>query len=225
MPAGGPVRTIRPVEDRLTPGLWLETSDRSPDAYAADRVPALVAAGAVERVTWWENAEPGRDEFPRHLPEFSCLGVAEVGDGFAPPPLPDDVTGYHFVRTPRPAQGRLTGRPTVGLLLVLISPREPEQAQALRDWGDFVHLRHIAEASVPGYTMITPYEHAGGGDPRFLHLYEMDTDDPEAAFQAMTPLVAERLGPESEAFERWALTPELRIVYVNTFRRLGERSP
>lgn len=84
---------------------------------------------------------------------------------------PDDVTGYHFRRYPRPGQGRLTGKPTVGLLLVLVSPRSPEAAQALRDWADFVHLRHIAEVAVPGYTMITPYEHAVGGDPRFLHCY------------------------------------------------------
>ena len=76
---------------------------------------------------------------------------------------------------------------------MLISPREPADAPALRDWADFVHLRHIAEAAVPGYSMVTPYEHADGGDPRFLHFYEMDTDDPEASFQAMTPLVRERL--------------------------------
>ena len=30
----------------------------------------------------------------------------------------------------------------------------------LRDWGDFVHLNHIVEAGVPGFTMITPYENA-----------------------------------------------------------------
>jgi hypothetical protein len=71
--------------------------------------------------------------------------------------------------------------------------------------------------------MITPYEHANGGDPRFMHWYEMDTDDPERSFQAMTPLVAERLGggPGTPAFDAWAVTPELRIMYVNTFRRLG----
>ena len=77
----------------------------------------------------------------------------------------------------------LTGRPTIGLSLVLISPKEPDRAQELRDWADFVHIRHIAEVGVPGYTMITPYENATGGDPRFMHFYEMDTDDPEACVQ------------------------------------------
>ena len=88
----------------------------------------------------------------------------------------------------------LTGHPTIGLSLVLISPKDPARAQELRDWADFVHIRHIAEVGVPGYAMITPYENATGGDPRFMHFYEMDTDDPERAFKAMTPLVMERIG-------------------------------
>ena len=116
----------------------------------------------------------------------------------------------------------MTGRPTIGLSLVLISPKEPERAQELRDWADFVHIRHIAEAAVPGYGMITPYENATGGDPRFMHFYEMDTDEPEAAFKAMTPLVMQRIGDETtDAFKHWAFGPSLRIMYVNTFARLG----
>ena len=54
---------------------------------------------------------------------------------------------------------------------------------------------------MPGYTMITPYENATGGDPRFMHFYEMDTDDPERAFKAMTPLVMDRIGDtDTDAF-------------------------
>ena len=56
---------------------------------------------------------------------------------------------------------------------------------------------------MPGYTMITPYENATGGDPRYLHFYEMDTDEPELAFKSMTPLVEELIGrqgtPEFDA--------------------------
>ncbi len=166
-----------------------------------------------------------RTDLPRKLPEFSHLGVYEVDDTFRAPPVPDGVTGHHFRRTGRPGQGRLTAKPTIGLSLVLISPRSPEGARSLRDWADFVHIRHIAEVSVPGYSMITPYEHAAGGDPRFLHFYEMDTDDPEASFQAMTPLVAQLLGePGTPAFDHWATHPELRIMYVNSFRRLGKQT-
>jgi hypothetical protein len=126
--------------------------------------------------------------------------------------------GLCYRRTPRPGQGRLTGNETTGLVLVLISPRDPAGAQALRDWGDFVHLSHIAAAGVPGYTMITPYAVDGEG-PAFLHFYELDGDDPEAAFQAMTPLVQSRLG--DDAFNAWAWHAQLQIDYVSTYRRLG----
>jgi hypothetical protein len=212
------------VEDRLTPGLYLEMTDCPADDYPASRVPELLAQPGVERVTWWENACRDRTDLPRKIPEFGLLGVCEVGEGFSAPSTPDGIAGHLFRRTPRPGQGCLTGKPTLGIMLVLISPRQPEQAQDLRDWADFVHIRHIAEAGVPGYSMITPYENVTGGDPRFLHFYEMDSDDPEATFQTMTPLVAARIGqPGTPAWDAWANTPELRIMYVNTFRRLGER--
>jgi hypothetical protein len=212
------------VEDRISAGLYLEMTDRAVDGYVADRVPEVLALAGAERATWWENVCRDRDDLPRKLPEFGLLGVYEVGDDFAAPAVPDDVAGHHFRRYPRPAQGRLTGKPTIGLSLVLISPRERDQAQALRDWADFVHIRHIAEVGVPGFSMITPYENVTGGDPRFMHFYEMDTDDAEAAFQEMPRLVVKRLGePGTDALDRWAFTPELRIMYVNSFRRLGER--
>jgi hypothetical protein len=195
-------------------------------AYVEGRVPDLLEVEGVERATWWENCRRDRDDLPRKLAEFSYLAVYEVDDTFTPPPPHELATGLHFRRTGRPGQGRLTGKPTIGLSLVLISPRSPDGAQALRDWADFVHLRHIAEVAVPGYGMITPYEHAEGGDPRYLHFYEMDTEEPEASFQAMTPLVARLLGEAgTPAFDHWAVHPELRIMYVNTFRRVGERRP
>jgi hypothetical protein len=213
------------VEDRLTHGLYLEMTDRPPDTYAAERVDDVLACTGVKRATWWRNAKRDRKDLPRVLDEFDTLGVYEVTDAFTPPPTPADVRGLHMVRTPRPGQGVITGRPTIGLSLVLISPKNPAQAQELRDWADFVHIRHIAEVGVPGYAMITPYEHADGGDPRFMHFYEMDTDAPEAAFKSMTPRVAERIGPPgSDAFEAWARTPSLRIMYVNTFARVGART-
>lgn len=217
------------MEDRRTPGLYLETTDREADDYATARVPEVLAGPGVARATWWENVVPHRRDLPRELDEFALLGVYEVDDSFVPPAAGGDgdgiATRLHFRRTPRPAQGVLTGRPTVGLSLVLISPKTADQAQALRDWADFVHIRHIAEIGNPGYAMITPYENVTGGDPRWMHFYEMDTHDPEAAFQAMTPRVAERLGGSfgTPAFDAWAFHPALRIVYVNTFRRLGER--
>ena len=176
----------------------------------------------VERATWWRNVHRDRDDLPRVLAEFDHLGVYEVDDTFRAPSPRAGITGHHFHRYRRPGQGVLTGRPTIGLSLVLISPKEPERAQELRDWADFVHIRHIAEAAVPGYGMITPYENVTGGDPRFMHFYEMDTDDPETAFKAMTPLVMHGIGDEqTDAFKRWAWGPSLRIMYVNSFVRVG----
>ena len=153
------------MEDRLTPVLYLEMTDATPDDYARDRVGDVLAMPGVERATWWRNVYRDRPDLPRELPEFDTLGVYECEQSFTAPSTPAGVTGHHFVRTPRPGQGRLTGKPTVSLSLVLISPSTPDDAQALRDWGDFVHLNHIIEAGVPGYTMITPYENATGAIP------------------------------------------------------------
>jgi hypothetical protein len=213
------------VEDRITPGLYLEMTDHPLTAYADERVPAVLGLDGVQRATWWRNVHRDRADLPPVLPEFDHLGVYEVDGSFrapAPDAMPSGIRGHHFRHYPRPGQGIVTGRPTVGLSLVLISPKEADRAQALRDWADFVHIRHIAEAAVPGYCMITPYENVTGGDPRFMHFYEMDTDDPETAFKAMTPLVMERIGGAgTAAFEQWAWGPSLRIMYVNSFVRVG----
>jgi hypothetical protein len=212
------------VEDRVTPGLYLERSDETHEAYASRRVPDVLARAGVARATWWENVCLGRRGIRCEWEDFPTLGLYEVDESFVPP-APGG--GVSFVRTSRPGQGVLTGRPTVGLSLVLISPTTEEEAQSLRDWADFVHIRHIAETANPGYAMITPYENRSGGDPRWMHLYEMDTGDPEAAFLAMTPRVAERLGGSfgTPAFDAWAFHPALRIVYVNTFRLAGSAIP
>jgi hypothetical protein len=197
-------------------------TDRALEEYVHTRVPEVLALAGVQRATWWRNLCRDRTDLPRVLDEFDHLGVYEVDEHFAAPARPDGVAGLHFVRTPRPGQGVITGNETIGLSVVLISPKDPAHAQELRDWGDFVHIRHIAESGVPGYCMITPYENATGDDPRFLHFYEMDTDDPERAFQRMTPMVAARIGAAgSEPWKRWAFHPQLRIMYVNTFARVG----
>jgi hypothetical protein len=211
------------VEDRNTPGLYMELLDREPDDYAGGRVADLLSLPGVERVSWWANLAPGRTELPMKVPDGTLLGVAEVSTGFEPPAPLAGSTALHFRRYPRPSQGCLTGAPTTGLLVVWISPQRPELAQQVRDWADFVHIRHIAAAGVPGYTEITPYENATGGDPLYMHLYEMDADDPERAYQAMPALVGERLGPASAEFDAWAdwRAAGAHIVYCNTFRRIG----
>jgi hypothetical protein len=213
------------MEDRITPGLYLEMTDRAVDDYARGRVPEVLDRPGAQRATWWRNVHRDRTDLPRVLPEFDHLGVYEVDTSFTAPGVTNGITGHLFHHYPRPGQGIVTGCPTIGLSLVLISPEEPSRAQELRDWADFVHIRHIAAAAVPGYGMITPYENVTGGDPRYLHFYEIDRDDPEQVFKSMTPLVMEHIGDQSsEAFKRWAFGPSLRIMYVNTFALVGARS-
>jgi hypothetical protein len=211
------------VEDRVTPVLQLEMSDLAPEAWLAGRGRELLATGAVERVSAWTNCAPGRSDLPRTLSEFLTLGVAEARAPFAAPAPRGGVVAHQF-RQCRPGQGVLTGRPTRGLELVLISPRNEAGAQALRDWADFVHIRHIAAAAVPGFTLITPYENVTRAGPRFLHFYELDTEDAEEAFQRMTPATLARL-PEKADRRAWAGHPELMIDYVSTFRLVGDVRP
>ena len=146
------------MEDRTSHGLYLEMTDRSPSDYVHERSGVVAMQRGGSPVTLWRNAHRDRADLPRVIDEFSTLAVDEVDATFvAPDELPHDIRSLHFVRTPRPGQGTLSGRPTTGLSVVLISPREPADAQALRDWADFVHIRYIAQVAVPGYTMITPY--------------------------------------------------------------------
>jgi len=57
-----------------------------------------------------------------------------------------------------------------------------------------------------------------------MHFYEMDTEDAEHSFKLMTPLVETRFGGQSRPeFQDWAGHPALRIIYVNSFRRVGEK--
>jgi len=188
------------MEDRVDSGLWLQTAD---------------AVDSTQAMTWWENAHPNRTDLPRKLDEFRYLGISES----------ETHARWRFRRYPRPGQGVLTGRPTLGLLLVLVGIRQSDQAQAFRDWADFTHIHHIAASdddAVSRGLMITPYQSVDGSDPLFMHLYELGTDDPETWFNGMPDRVAKRLGggfgtPE---FDDWANHPALRILYVNTFKRV-----
>jgi hypothetical protein len=201
------------MEDRQPARLHLELV-RSPDAVE-ERAEAVAAAGWTTTV-WDPGTEADDDQLPRREPRCDGLVVGE-GDGGPVAPAGDATTVVTLSRYPRPSQGSCSGEPTTGLLLVLISPRDEDRAQELRDWGDFVHLRHIAEAGVPGYRSITPWQNEGPGSPRYCHLYEMVTDDPQVTFEAMTPLVRQRL--DDATFTEWAWHPQLVIDESRTYRR------
>jgi len=187
---------------------------RSPDAVDA-RAEAVAAAGWLTSI-WDPATDDDRDELPRRLPRCDGVVIGE-GDGGVVARASDRTTVVPLRRYPRPSQGSCSGEPTTGILLVLISPHDDTRAQELRDWGDFVHLRHIAEAGVPGYRSITPWESEDGGSPRYCHLYEMVTDDPQRTFERMTPLVERRLDPET--FADWAWHRQLVIEESRTYRR------
>ena len=213
------------MEDRCTPLLYLELGD-APAEACAERAEALLRIPGTTRVTWWENCALERTDLPMRVRDGNTLLVVEADDDFVPPSPPADVSEAHaFLRHPRPSQGVLTGTPTLGLLIVWISPRAPELAGALRDWGDFVHIRHIADAGIPGFTQISVYENEAHTDPLFMHLYEFDNLEAEATFSSMVEHVAPRIGgAQSQAFSEWAdwRAGQGRLFYCNTFRLLGE---
>jgi hypothetical protein len=213
------------VEDRSSERIYLELGDASVASSEARR-DELATMPHVHGVTRWENCVPGRTDLPSRVQDGRRLIVVEADVGFASPPAPAGTTEAHcFERTARPSQGILTGRPTLGLLIVWISPRAPELTQRLRDWGDFVHIRHIAAAGIPGFTQISVYENVAGGDPRYMHFYEFDTLEAEATLSTMIEHVAPRLGGVgSDAYADWAdwRPPGGRLFYCNTFRRVEE---
>jgi hypothetical protein len=215
------------VEDRCTALLYLELGDATPDECEA-RGRELAYRDSVDRVTWWENCVPHRTDLPMRVRDGRTLLVVEAAEDFEPPAPPASASEAHsFRRGPRPSQGSLTGRPTLGLLVVWIGPRSPDESRRLRDWGDFVHIRHIAESGIPGFAQISVYERVYEGEPRFMHFYEFDRADAEATFSTMIDFVAPRLGgAASPAFAAWAdwRAPGGRLYYCNTFRRLGEAS-
>lgn len=226
------------MEDRQPSGLLLEMLD-GPDPAAVERwqrevaIPKALATGLISRGTAFTNRRPDESRFQQKIDAFSHLTVYEVGAGdvtmLNTGALPEGEDGVRVVnrlafrRYPRPSQGRCSGKPTLGIFLVLISPTEHERAQELRDWADFTHIHGIAAASPAGFTTITPYVNATGKDPLYLHFYELDTDDPVAAVDDMPNAVMKRWGFElgDDAFMRWAMIDALDIWYVNVFGRIG----
>jgi hypothetical protein len=213
------------MEDRQTSVLYLELANVEPSAYEA-RAAEIRQRKGVQRVTWWRNAKPGRDELPMRIEDGTLLGVTEADGTFTPPEPLEAATCFHFTRRERPSQGILTGKKATGLMIVFITPHDPTRASQLRDWADFVHIRHIAAAGIDGFAQISVYEQAGGADPRWMHFYEFDgDDDAETIFRRMTPAVAPRLGGfDSEAFKDWAdwKAANGRLYYCNSFDYVGE---
>ena len=214
------------MEDRISPILYLELSDLTPEDYGSSRARDVLAQPGVERATWWRNLNPHRKDFEPdfvfRVPDFATLGIYEAKPDFVPPALPDGIRGIHFRHYPRPGQGFLSAEKTLGLMLVLVSPREELGAQALRDWADFVHIPPLATGNI-GFKMITPYENVAGGEPRFMHLYETATREAESALQSEVHAVpAWYGGVDTEAYRHWQVHEQLVVDYMNTFEHVGD---
>ncbi|MGH7821067.1 MAG: hypothetical protein ACREQ9_14985, partial [Candidatus Binatia bacterium] len=164
------------MEDRQPNALLLEmigpdaggTVDHAGRWQRDVAMPAAMSTGAFSRAAAFRNLRPDEARFPRKIDEATHLTVYEIERGEAAvlsrlEGLPSAgggaraVNRFVFRRYPRPNQGRLTGNPTRGIFLILISPTERRRAQELRDWADFVHIHYIAAATPAGFTTITPY--------------------------------------------------------------------
>ena len=207
------------MQDRLSAGVYFEMCDWPASEYVAERSPALSALPGVVATSVWNNLRYERDDYARTDADFKTLALHEVEAGFEPPPPAEGIRAELFFRCPRPAQGCLRSKPTSGLLVCLVSPKTEAGKQELRDWADLTHISAIAAAGIEGFTMITAYENAQPVTPRFVHIYEMDAEDPEAAFQRMAPdTIKRRLGPPgTPEFKAWFGHEQLEINYINTF--------
>ena len=214
------------MEDRINPVLHLEMSDTDPERHQASRTPEVLALPEVERMTLFRNLHYPRKDFGPNfvfrVQNFGTLAVCEAEQGFEAPELPEGLRGLHVLQYRGPGQGCLDGGPTQELMRVLISAVEESGTQALRDWADFVHLPPLAVGDL-GFSMITPYENAMGGEPRYMHFYETPSSDAEAALQAeVHDFPARYGGVETAAYRHWQVHEQLVVDYINTFERVGD---
>lgn len=138
--------------------------------------------------TSWRISKPLPGESNTYDIELLGLTALEPGQ-----PSPDSP-GLRYRRTARPPQGRLSNRPTLGLMITLLDARDRhdlDAVQSLRDWADFVHIPPLATSGTPGLTLISPYDVVGEG-PLYMHLLEFDCD-PDEGSKAMTKRVSGQL--------------------------------
>ncbi len=186
------------MEDRTTPGLYLELGDcpRTDTGGAPKRW--RLGAGSTgsrggELRARRQDVHAGRRRSMRPWPRWRRPSPRR---GTRP------TTVHCFRRDQHPSQvssrdGRRRASWWCG------SARVPELAQSCAT-GDFVHIRHIAATGYPA-SPISVYENVAPVDPMSMHFYELDGDDAEATFSTMIDYVARRVGGvDSETFTAWA---------------------
>ncbi len=233
------------MEDRSPTGVLIEMANcKDPNAeedfnqwYEGCYIPDMIGTGALYSGIRFKNCAPHRPEYPRRVPEAMYTTVYETD-------WPDtrkaceaikrrwdqwqkagrlhralEITFQTmFWRRPEPPQGHLSERPINGISLVMV-----RGDRDFTRWAKFVHLRYIAQAMPKGFTMITRYENALSQTegPLHLHLYELDSDDPDTDVRHMVDPVRTLLGETTPKFKEWGKHPSLEIWYVNTFKRVS----
>ena len=177
------------MEDRITAGLYLELGDLDPEPTTPRRrVDALLARPGASASRGGRTTVPAGPSCPWPSPTARPWGWPRSTTPSSPP-TPAGDHGPAFRRFPRPSQGILTGAPTTGLLVVWISPRRPRRRAAARLGRLRPHPPH-RRGRRPRVHPVTPYENTADADPRYMHFYELDADDPEAAYQSMAEHMA-----------------------------------
>ena len=214
------------MEDRVTPSLYLEFIHGPLEPYVATRVPEVLAVDGAERATWWQAGGTWmlgeqRMTIDNHLTPASQICLYEVGEAFRPPAFAAPTAWIHWRRYPRPNQGLLSWRPTIGLLLVLVDATSPEYAQEVRDFLDFVHIPRVVSAA-SGISLCTVYENTAGERPRYLHVYEITDSDPTETMREVIARLPEMLGGEGSTEYRHFLSHPHDVWEANTFSLVGE---
>ena len=159
--------------------------------------------------TTWNLSKVGPES---QLAPAEVIGITSPTAGLVPP----SPGGWVYQRTERPGQGHLSVGPTQSLMIVLIDTIDgtPEASQALRYWGDFLHIPRIASSGGQGLTMVTPFEVNGEG-PRYLHLYEFDRPDVDDCMRDIRRKIGAQLN--AEELDIFSQHPQRKMVYSATY--------
>lgn len=233
------------MEDRSPTGVIIEMANCTDPAqeasfsdwYEKTYIPKMVGTGTLYSGIRFKNCAPNRPEYPRRVPEAMYTTIYETDwpnqrkaydtmkrqgeqwkqSGQLHPAL--QVTFQTmFWRRPEPGQGHVSEKPINGISLVMIRGDKD-----FTRWAEHTHIRYIAQGMPKGFTMITRYENvlSQTEGPLWLHLYELDSEDPDTDVRHMVDPVRNLLGDGTPAFKEWATHPSLEIWYVNTFKRVS----
>lgn len=99
------------------------------------------------------------------------------------------------------------------LLLVLTNCTDPAREDEFNEWYDHTHLPDLAAQHGVVNAVRYRTRRAADGRPKYLALYELDTDDPRSK-------IKEILAGDEERTRRGRMIDCLEITFVGTFERM-----